>query len=41
MYEKSRSSVQCEYVWRNTDSWIVFPWSAKASVGDGSVVMEA
>ena len=41
MYEKSRSSVQCEYVWRHTDNWIVFPWSAKAPVGDGSVVTEA
>jgi hypothetical protein len=34
MYEKSRSSVQCEYVWRRTDNWIVFPWSAQAPVGD-------
>jgi hypothetical protein len=29
MYEKPRSTVQCEYVWRRTDSWIIFPWSAK------------
>jgi uncharacterized protein len=34
LYEKSRSSVQCEYVWRRTDSWIVFPWSAQAPVGE-------
>jgi hypothetical protein len=34
MYEKSRSSVKCEYVWRRTDSWIVFPWSAQDPVGN-------
>ena len=28
LYEKSRSVVQCEYVWKRTDSWIDFPWSA-------------
>ena len=28
LYEKSRSTVRCEYVWRRTDRWIVFPWSA-------------
>ena len=28
LYEKPRSTVQCEYVWRRTDRWIVFPWSA-------------
>jgi len=28
LYEKSRSAVKCEYVWRRTDSWITFPWSA-------------
>src|SRR5471030_879669 len=33
LYEKSRSSVQCEYVWRRTDNWVVFPWSAQAPVG--------
>ncbi|SDJ29966.1 hypothetical protein SAMN05444157_2713 [Frankineae bacterium MT45] len=27
IYEKSRSSVKCEYVWRHTDRWINFPWS--------------
>lgn len=29
LYEKSRSTVKCEYVWRRTDSWIVFPWSSR------------
>lgn len=30
LYEKSRSVVRCEYVWRRTDDWIVFPWSSEA-----------
>jgi hypoxanthine phosphoribosyltransferase len=28
LYEKSRSAVKCDYVWRRTDRWITFPWSA-------------
>jgi uncharacterized protein len=32
LYEKSRSSVRCEYVWRRTDRWIDFPWSAEEPV---------
>jgi hypoxanthine phosphoribosyltransferase len=27
LYEKPRSEVSCEYVWRRTDHWIDFPWS--------------
>ena len=27
LYEKPRSEVRCEYVWRRTDQWIDFPWS--------------
>jgi uncharacterized protein len=27
VYEKPRSTVRCEYVWRRTDRWINFPWS--------------
>jgi hypoxanthine phosphoribosyltransferase len=27
LYEKPRSIVSCEYVWRRTDRWIDFPWS--------------
>lgn len=27
LYEKPRSVVQCDYVWRRTDRWIDFPWS--------------
>jgi uncharacterized protein len=33
LYEKPRSTVSCEYVWRRTDRWIVFPWSALDPVG--------
>jgi hypoxanthine phosphoribosyltransferase len=29
VYEKPRSSVRCEYVWRRTDRWIDFPWSSE------------
>ena len=32
LYEKSRSVVKCEYVWRRTDLWITFPWSADDAV---------
>src|SRR3954464_3427400 len=32
LYEKSRSAVKCEYVWRRTDRWITFPWSAEDPV---------
>ena len=34
LYEKPWSSVGCEYVWRRTDRWIVFPWSAEPPVGE-------
>lgn len=29
LYEKERSVVRCEYVWRRTERWITFPWSAE------------
>jgi hypoxanthine phosphoribosyltransferase/acetylornithine deacetylase/succinyl-diaminopimelate desuccinylase-like protein len=32
LYEKPRSAVRCEYVWRRTDQWITFPWSADEPV---------
>ena len=35
LYEKPRSIVHCEYVWRRTDRWITFPWSAKDPVLQG------
>lgn len=28
LYSKPRSIVEPDYVWRRTDKWIVFPWSA-------------
>ena len=30
LYQKPHSTVDCEYVWRRTDRWINFPWSAPA-----------
>jgi hypoxanthine phosphoribosyltransferase len=33
LYEKQRSIVRSEYVWRHTDRWITFPWSAEPPVG--------
>jgi hypoxanthine phosphoribosyltransferase len=35
LYEKPRSAIRCEYVWRRTDRWITFPWSAEHPVLDG------
>jgi hypoxanthine phosphoribosyltransferase len=32
LYEKPHSVVPCDYVWRRTDRWIEFPWSAPAAV---------
>jgi len=33
LYEKPRSVVKPDYVWRKTDKWIEFPWSAGWSAG--------
>jgi hypoxanthine phosphoribosyltransferase len=33
LYEKSRSIVRSDYVWRRTDRWITFAWSALPPVG--------
>jgi hypoxanthine phosphoribosyltransferase len=35
IYAKSRSEVDPDYVWRRTDEWIVFPWSAQPPVTAG------
>ncbi|HEY4098012.1 MAG TPA: phosphoribosyltransferase [Baekduia sp.] len=35
LYEKSQSLVKCDYVWRRTDRWIDFPWSAQPPVEGG------
>ncbi|MGK5450567.1 phosphoribosyltransferase [Streptomyces radiopugnans] len=32
VYEKPRSLVKCEYVWKHTDRWINFPWSVEPPV---------
>jgi len=32
LYEKPRSIVECEYVWRRTERWVVFPWSAEPPI---------
>jgi hypothetical protein len=34
LYEKPRSIVRCDYVWRRTELWIDFPWSVEAPVGE-------
>ncbi|MFN2490914.1 MAG: phosphoribosyltransferase [Actinomycetota bacterium] len=34
LYQKPRSLIDCEYVWRRTDRWIDFPWSSEAPVGE-------
>jgi uncharacterized protein len=45
LYEKPRSVLQCEYVWRYTDRWINFPWSTEAPVvaprSDRTIVLDA
>ena len=28
IFQKPRSTVDCDYVWKRTDRWIDFPWSA-------------
>jgi len=32
LYEKSHSLVKCDYVWKQTDQWINFPWSTEPPV---------
>ena len=32
LYAKSASVVEPTYVWKRTDDWIVFPWSAEPPV---------
>jgi hypoxanthine phosphoribosyltransferase len=42
LYEKPRSVVRCNFVWKHTDLWINFPWSDQGPVvqRDG-VVLDA
>jgi hypoxanthine phosphoribosyltransferase len=32
LYEKPHTVVSCDYVWKRTDRWIDFPWSAQEPV---------
>ena len=32
IYEKPRSLIKCDYVWRRTNRWINFPWSCQDPV---------
>jgi hypoxanthine phosphoribosyltransferase len=32
IYEKPRSLIKCDYVWKRTDRWINFPWSVEGPV---------
>ena len=32
LYQKPRSAIDCEYVFRRTDRWINFPWSTDEPV---------
>jgi hypoxanthine phosphoribosyltransferase len=34
IYEKPRSIVACDYVWRRTADWIHFPWDVPVSAAD-------
>jgi hypothetical protein len=35
LYEKPRSLVKCDFVWRRTNLWINFPWSTDAPIITG------
>lgn len=35
LYTKSRTIIQPDYSWRETDLWITFPWSAQPPVSGG------
>ncbi len=39
LYEKPRSIVRCEYVWRRTDRWIDFPWSAQPPLASAALTV--
>ncbi len=36
IYEKPHSIVRCDYVWRQTDLWIDFPWSSQPPLVAGA-----
>lgn len=39
LYEKPQSVVKCDYVWRQTDRWIDFPWSVQGPVAGGGAAV--
>jgi len=44
LYEKPRSVIKSDYVWRRTSKWINFPWSSEAPVTEpkhGKAVSDA
>jgi hypoxanthine phosphoribosyltransferase len=41
LYSKPQSVLECDYVWRRTDRWIVFPWSALPPVTETPVTAAA
>jgi hypoxanthine phosphoribosyltransferase len=41
IYEKPRSIIRCEYVWKQTDDWINFPWSVEPPVVAGATNRDA
>ncbi|MDO8107306.1 phosphoribosyltransferase family protein [Isoptericola sp. b441] len=41
LYAKSRSVIEPDYVWRRTDRWITFPWSALPVVSGDTPVARA
>lgn len=41
IYEKPRTVIRADYVWKRTDLWINFPWSTLPPVTDRSGVRDA
>lgn len=41
LYEKPRSIIKGDFVWRSTDRWINFPWSTEPPVTPRSAVRDA
>ncbi len=41
IYEKPRSVIRADYVWRHTDKWINFPWSTLPPVTPRTGVVDA
>ncbi|MCW2810792.1 MAG: phosphoribosyltransferase [Friedmanniella sp.] len=41
IYQKPHSVIACDFVWRQTDRWINFPWSTQPPVTPRSGVVDA